>query len=183
MMAEREDTEMNPRWKRWVDLIYQTYPDMLSFDIDALVDKQGKEYILEVNGSAQGFAPEHGSEDLIHFKELVIRKLESLTNTKILEKRSPVPLPFEIQDENSSINNNISSTDKEQIEQKEVEIVNLKNKVEDLEKELEDLAKFCSQPNTVYISKPRRQYQIAFLICLILLISLLVFNALPIIRH
>ena len=37
---------MELRWKKWIDLIYETYPDMLTFDIDGIVDKKGKEYIF-----------------------------------------------------------------------------------------------------------------------------------------
>lgn len=134
MTNVREDVEMNPRWKKWVDLIYQTYPDMLAFDIDAIVDKNGREYILEINGSAQGFAPEHGSEDLMHFRELVIRKMESITKTKILDKEYSVPLPFEIQNENSIVTKHIDNDDLNEL--KEIEIINLKNQIEDLKHEL-----------------------------------------------
>ena len=59
MTNVREDCKMEIRWKNWVDLIYKNYPDMEIFDIDALVDKNEKEYILEVNGCTQGFAPEY----------------------------------------------------------------------------------------------------------------------------
>ena len=57
---------------------------MLSFDIDALVDKKGNEYILEINGSCQGFAPEHGDQDLIHMSNLCMRKMESICNIEII---------------------------------------------------------------------------------------------------
>ena len=61
---------MKPHWKKWIKLIYHTYPDKLTFDIDALVDKSEKEYILEVNGSSQGFVPEHSTQDLEHLRDL-----------------------------------------------------------------------------------------------------------------
>ena len=82
----REDCQMKPRWKKWIDLIYKNYPDMLIFDIDALVDKNGKEYILEVNGSTQGFTPEHENQDLEHMRDLVVRKMEVILGEELLNE-------------------------------------------------------------------------------------------------
>ena len=77
----REDVEMKPRWRKWVDLIVEAFPDMETFAIDALVDKDGREYILEVNGSSQGFGPEHMAEDLQHMRDLAVSRLRELTGT------------------------------------------------------------------------------------------------------
>ena len=118
----REDCEMKPEWKKWVDLIYTTYPDMLTFDIDALVDKKGKEYILEVNGSSQGFAPEHGKQDLEHLRDLVVRKMEVILNKDFLKEDNPAKKLFK--DDNKINVNDIKF-------EKDTEIVNLKNTVDD----------------------------------------------------
>ena len=118
----REDCEMKPEWKKWIDLIYKTYPDMLTFDIDALVDKNGKEYILEVNGSSQGFAPEHGNQDLEHLRDLVIRKMEIILNKDLLKSDNEAKKLFK--DENKI---NIKDINYE----KDTEIVNLKNTLDD----------------------------------------------------
>ena len=118
----REDCEMKPEWKKWVDLIYTTYPDMLTFDIDALVDKNGKEYILEVNGSSQGFAPEHGKQDLEHLRDLVVRKMEVILNKDFLKEDNPAKKLFK--DDNKINVNDIKF-------EKDTEIVNLKNTVDD----------------------------------------------------
>ena len=118
----REDCEMKPEWKKWVDLIYKTYPDMLTFDIDALVDKKGKEYILEVNGCCQGFAPEHEKEDLKHLKDLVVRKMEVILNKDFLKEDNPAKKLFK--DDNKINVNDIKF-------EKDTEIVNLKNTVDD----------------------------------------------------
>ena len=85
MTNVREDSEMTPRWKRWVDLIRLHFPDMMTFAVDAIVDTNGNEYILEVNGSSQGFTPEHDTEDLIHMRNLCIMKIEEVTGKKILK--------------------------------------------------------------------------------------------------
>ena len=118
----REECEMKPEWKKWVDLIYKTYPDMLTFDIDALVDKKGKEYILEVNGSCQGFAPEHGKQDLEHLRDLVVRKMEVILNKDFLKEDNPAKKLFK--DDNKINVNDIKF-------EKDTEIVNLKNTVDD----------------------------------------------------
>ena len=83
----REDVELTPRWKKWVDLIVEAFPDMETFAIDALVDKDGREYILEVNGSSQGFGPEHMAEDLQHMRDLAVSRLRQLTGTETADKK------------------------------------------------------------------------------------------------
>ena len=114
----REECEMKPEWKKWVDLIYKTYPDMLIFDIDAIVDKKGKEYILEVNGCCQGFSPEHEKEDLEHLRDLVIRKMEVILNKDLLKEDNEAKKLFK---EDNKIK-------LEEINfEKDTEIVNLKN--------------------------------------------------------
>ena len=126
----REDCEMKPHWKKWIDLIYKTYPDMLTFDIDALVDKNGKEYILEVNGSSQGFAPEHGKQDLEHLRDLVVRKMEIILKKDLLEEDNDAKNLFKEEKKIISVNENNNL--------KDTEIVNLKNLVDDYKCKLND---------------------------------------------
>lgn len=132
----RKECKMEPRWKKWTDLIYETYPDMLTFDIDGIVDKKGKEYILEVNGSSQGFSPEHGNQDLEHLRDLVIRKLEVILGQDILSQDNEAKALFKEKDDKNKI--------LEQNYQKDTEIVNLKNLADDYKKEL-DLYKVKNQ--------------------------------------
>ena len=126
----REECEMKPEWKKWIDLIYENYPDMLTFDIDALVDKKGNEYILEVKGSSQGFAPEHGKQDLEHLRDLVVRKMEVILGQDLLDKDNEAKLLF-------SNNNDDKLKIVEKNYEKDTEIINLKNLVDDLKKQLE----------------------------------------------
>ena len=125
----REECEMKPEWKKWVDLIYENYPDLLFFDIDALVDKNGKEYILEVNGSSQGFAPEHGNQDLEHLRDLVVRKMEIILGEDLLGEDNEAKILFKKDKKNETI--------LEKNYEKDTEIVNLKNLVDDYKKKLE----------------------------------------------
>ena len=128
----REKCQMKPEWKKWVDLIYKTYPDMLTFDIDALVDKKGKEYILEVNGCCQGFAPETEKEDLEHLRDLVIRKMEVILNKDLLKEDNETKKLFK---ENNKIK-------LEEIKfEKDTEIVNLKNAADDYRIKLNNMKK------------------------------------------
>ena len=131
-----EECKMEPRWKKWIDLIYETYPDMLTFDIDGIVDKKGKEYILEVNGSSQGFNPEHGKQDLEHLRDLVIRKLEVILGQDMLSQDNEAKELFKEKDDKNKI--------LEKDYQKDTEIVNLKNLADDYKKEL-DLYKWKNQ--------------------------------------
>ena len=123
----REECEMKPEWKKWIDLIYENYPDMLTFDIDAIVDKKGKEYILEVNGSSQGFAPEHGRQDLEHLRDLVVRKMEVILGEELLEKDNEAKELFKENNNKSILEKNYN---------KDTEIVNLKNLVDDYKKKI-----------------------------------------------
>ena len=131
-----EECKMEPRWKKWIDLIYETYPDMLTFDIDGIVDKKGKEYILEVNGSSQGFSSENGKQDLEHLRDLVIRKLEVILGQDILSQDNEAKVLFKEKDDKNKI--------LDQNYQKDTEIANLKNLADDYKKEL-DLNKWKNQ--------------------------------------
>lgn len=82
----REEVEMNSMYKLWVDEVRKEVPGMLFFAIDAIVDKEGKHYILEVNGSSQGFTPEHKEESLLMLKKLVISKLDEIKGDVNLKK-------------------------------------------------------------------------------------------------
>ena len=123
----REECEMKPNWKLWIDLIYKHYPDMLIFDIDAIVDKKGKEYILEVNGSSQGFVPETVEQDIEHLKNLVLRKMETIIGEELLEEGNDAKSLFKEKKEIKIINEEID---------KETQIINLKNIVNEYKSKL-----------------------------------------------
>ena len=72
----RMDIEVTPKYRSWVEEIRKEFPDMESFSIDTIIAKDGNEYILETNGSAQGFAPEHKDEALAKLRDLIVMKLQ-----------------------------------------------------------------------------------------------------------
>ncbi|KAK8842389.1 Asparaginyl-tRNA synthetase, cytoplasmic (Asparagine--tRNA ligase) (AsnRS) [Tritrichomonas musculus] len=78
----RENVEMNQTYKMWVDEVRKAIPGMDCFAIDAIVDKEGNHFILEVNGSSQGFVPEQQEECLEQLKKLVISKVDDIVNKK-----------------------------------------------------------------------------------------------------
>ena len=160
----REECEMKPHWKKWIDLIYHTFPDMLTFDIDALVDKNGKEYILEVNGSSQGFAPEHGQQDLEHMRDLVVRKLEVSLNLNILEENNEAKALFK---EENKIN--IKDINYE----KDTEINNLKNLVDDYKVELDNIELKYNKLKKKYMANNNNKIKNIFIVILNIVIIIL----------
>ena len=140
---EREDLDMTPKYKMWIDEIRKEIPGMDTFCIDTIVDKNGKEYILEVNGSSHGLAPEHRQEELIKMRELVMMKLNLLEEPQKEEKP-------------------VLDSDKD------LNILNLQNQVKFLETTLERRNKNQPKPEPVNVNTSKDQsrntilYLIAF---------------------
>lgn len=159
----REDTEMTPRYKYWADLIHETYPKMMTFAIDAIVDKEGNEYILEVNGSSQGFIPEHQEGDLIHMRDLCIRKIEEVTGKKIFSDE---------QRQKEERFNNLNKDEKIVYLQKEVEEIKKEN--ENLEKELNSIKTSISIKNQSIDNETNTNYSIILSFAISFIISSIV---------
>ncbi|KAH3759931.1 synapsin II [Pelomyxa schiedti] len=92
----REPVPMEERYKLWVDEASKIFGGLDLLALDAIVDKNGKEYILEVNGSALGLSPEHETENLIAIRDLVQQRMSELFTQKPLspnrlETLSPSP--------------------------------------------------------------------------------------------
>eukprot|EP01105_Mastigella_eilhardi_P007691 TRINITY_DN1929_c0_g1_i3.p1 TRINITY_DN1929_c0_g1~~TRINITY_DN1929_c0_g1_i3.p1 ORF type:complete len:326 (+),score=83.47 TRINITY_DN1929_c0_g1_i3:67-1044(+) len=71
----REDVPMTERYKLWADEASKMFGGMDMLALDAIVDKNGNEYILEVNGSALGLAPEKEIENLRAIRDLVVQRM------------------------------------------------------------------------------------------------------------
>jgi hypothetical protein len=171
MSNVREECEMKPEWKKWIDLIYENYPDMLTFDIDALVDKNGKEYILEVNGSSQGFTPEHGRQDLEHLRDLVVRKMEVILGEELLDKDNEAKELFKDNNNKQILEKNYS---------KDTEIINLKNLVDDYKKQMnyykDKNQEILNTLNSYNNSRIRIRIFIFFLSIMILILCIYLFK-------
>jgi hypothetical protein len=106
----REEAEVTPLHKLWCDEIRTAFGGLDVFSIDVIVDTNGKEFILEVNGSAIGFTPETEEQNNLHLRELVAMKLREAVGAPAVEKPPP-----------------------EDAVAMETKIVNLRNSVEALE--------------------------------------------------
>ncbi|KAH0792878.1 Synapsin, ATP binding domain containing protein [Histomonas meleagridis] len=62
---------------------------METFSIDTIIGKDGKEYILETNGSAQGFTPEHKDEALAKLRDLILSKFQKKENVSAKVSEPP----------------------------------------------------------------------------------------------
>lgn len=69
---------MAERYKLLVGTIKYEYKYMDTFAIDAIVDINGKEFILEVNGSSHGIASDHCIEELEQLRNLFILRLNEI---------------------------------------------------------------------------------------------------------
>lgn len=74
--AMMEEVEMEDRWKVWVDAAAEMFGGLDIMAVDALVEETtGKEWILEVNGTSVGLLPECATEDNLHIRELVMKRM------------------------------------------------------------------------------------------------------------
>jgi hypothetical protein len=106
---EREDMEMTPMYKLWCDEVRAQFGGLDIFAIDAIIAQDGRQYILEINGSCSGLPPEHMDEYLAHMRDLVAIRL-----------REAIGVQREVDVDEDELG-------------KDVQIVNLRNRVEELE--------------------------------------------------
>eukprot|EP01080_Neovahlkampfia_damariscottae_P007795 gene7795-12269_t len=71
-----EDMEMTSEFKLWADECTKIFGGLDWFAIDVAHGKDGKDYILELNGSAIGLA--YWKEDTIKIRDLCLKRMDSL---------------------------------------------------------------------------------------------------------
>eukprot|EP01012_Entosiphon_sulcatum_P024720 TRINITY_DN2994_c0_g1_i1.p1 TRINITY_DN2994_c0_g1~~TRINITY_DN2994_c0_g1_i1.p1 ORF type:complete len:356 (-),score=75.16 TRINITY_DN2994_c0_g1_i1:12-1079(-) len=76
-----EEIPITDVYRRWVDESSKMFGGLDILTVDALHCRDGKEYILEVNGTSSGLGPEASEEDNFHIRELVLEKLNALYAT------------------------------------------------------------------------------------------------------
>ena len=69
---------LTPEYKRWIDESAKLFGGLDWCALDAMHGVDGKDYIIELNGSAIGFKPPHWLGDTLHLRELVLDKLVAL---------------------------------------------------------------------------------------------------------
>ena len=148
------DIEVTDQYKLWVDEASATF-GMDVCAIDAVHSKTDDiEYILELNDSAIGFNIRHHEEDLLHLKELILLRLSQafpdnsnniIINDDILSEEVKI------------VENNNNNEDSDPLEKKprddfnqlspEEQIAILRNRLNKLEKENQELKKNSQQPS------------------------------------
>jgi len=72
-----EEIEVKPEYKFWADEAAKMFGGLDILTVDAIHNiKDGKEYIMEVNGTSTGLLPGRQAEDDAHIRDLVLSKIE-----------------------------------------------------------------------------------------------------------
>mmetsp|Transcript_4614 Transcript_4614/g.7415 ORF Transcript_4614/g.7415 Transcript_4614/m.7415 type:complete len:232 (+) Transcript_4614:551-1246(+) len=70
---------LTKKYKFWADEAANMFGGLDILTVDAIHNaKDGKEYIMEVNGTSSGLLPTHQEEDDGHIRDLVLEKLNSI---------------------------------------------------------------------------------------------------------
>ena len=67
---------MTDRYKAWIDGLSEIFGGLDICSLEALVSKEGKEYIIEVNDSATTLMGESQEEDRKNIAEIVLKHME-----------------------------------------------------------------------------------------------------------
>jgi len=71
-----EDLPMTAQYKKWADAASTLFGGLDICTVDAIhCAKSGREFILEVNGTSSGLAPEHAAEDTRYIRDLVLERI------------------------------------------------------------------------------------------------------------
>merc|ERR1712146_810897 len=71
-----EHVAVEDRWKVWADKAADMFGGLDILTVDAIVEEgTGKEYIMEVNGTSSGLAPDFAEEDNGHIRDLVLERM------------------------------------------------------------------------------------------------------------
>lgn len=71
-----EHVEVEERWKFWADKAADMFGGLDILTVDAIVEQgTGKEFIMEVNGTSSGLAPDYAAEDNEHIRDLVLERM------------------------------------------------------------------------------------------------------------
>lgn len=79
-----ELVELEDRWKVWADAAAEMFGGLDILTVDAIVERDtGKEYVLEVNGTSSGLAPDYAAQDNEHIRELVLQRMNDCLCTGV----------------------------------------------------------------------------------------------------
>jgi len=118
-----EEIQITTEYKGWVDEAAKLFGGLDMFALDAIHTLDGKEYLLELNGSSIGLGPDREEDDNAIICDLVLTKLISVVNEKTKNTLKDHKEKKEI---------------KNKVEELEVELLNIKNTNNRLEIELKE---------------------------------------------
>lgn len=70
-----EEIEVTDTFREWAEECGKLFGGMDILTVDAIHSKDGKDYILEINDTASGFAPANMEEDMRHVRDLVLQRM------------------------------------------------------------------------------------------------------------
>ena len=71
-----EEVPVQERHKNWIDAVSSMFGGLAICSLEALVAKDGREFIIEVNDCAMGLLGESQEEDRRHIAEVVLEEME-----------------------------------------------------------------------------------------------------------
>jgi len=80
--SDLQEISLTDEYKFWVDEASKCFGGMELLALDIMHGKDGKNWIIELNGTAIGFTPGVADEDNKHVVELVVEKMGKLFNKK-----------------------------------------------------------------------------------------------------
>eukprot|EP01117_Protostelium_nocturnum_P006644 TRINITY_DN2393_c1_g1_i1.p1 TRINITY_DN2393_c1_g1~~TRINITY_DN2393_c1_g1_i1.p1 ORF type:complete len:393 (-),score=128.11 TRINITY_DN2393_c1_g1_i1:153-1331(-) len=88
--ADLQDIELSEEYKLWAEECGKCFGGMDFLSVDALHGKDGKNYIIELNGTATGFHSRNVKEDSEYVRETVLKKMNAIYSKK--EQNIPEPV-------------------------------------------------------------------------------------------
>jgi len=84
-----EEVPVQEKHKGWIDQVSQMFGGLALCSLEAVVAKDGKEYIIEVNDCAMGLLGESQEDDRRNIAEVVIKEMESQCQPPVAKPAAP----------------------------------------------------------------------------------------------